>query len=94
MFQGTTNVFGLCLVGRTHPKILQFDLAPSITILFGKQNVIGSQKNYRIALQKTNNLLTLCLTEQHCQAARSHPFSTMRLTPSSLQQHIGGGTNP
>ena len=56
------------------PKIFWFDSTPSIIILFGKHNVIGSQKNYRIALQKTNNLLALCLTEQPCQAAKKHPF--------------------
>lgn len=78
-FLGTTNVFRLCLVARTHPKILQFDFSPSIIILFGKHNVVGSQKNYRIALQKTNNLLALCLTEQHCQPARNHPFSTIHV---------------
>lgn len=32
------------------------------------QRIIGQ------ALQKTNNLLALCLTEQHCQSARNHPF--------------------
>lgn len=59
---------------RTHPKISLFDFSSFIIILFGKHNVILSQKNYRIALQKTNNLLALCLTEQHCLPASSHPF--------------------
>lgn len=71
---GDTNVFRLCLVVRVHPKILEFDFIPSIIILFGKHNAVGSQKNYRAALQKTNNLLALCLTEQHSQPARNHPF--------------------
>lgn len=56
------------------PKIPLFDFIPSIIILFGKHNTIGSQKNYTAALLKTNNLLALCLTEQHCQPARNHPF--------------------
>lgn len=71
---GDTNVFRLCLLVRVHPKILQFDFIPFIIILFGKHNAIGSQKNYRAALQKTNNLLALCLSEQHSQPARNHPF--------------------
>jgi hypothetical protein len=67
------------LVVRAHPIILQLDFTPSIIILFGKHNVVGSQKNYKIALQKKNNLLALCLTEQHCQNARSYPFSTIHV---------------
>lgn len=57
-----------------HPEILQFDFSPSIIIPLGKHNAICSQKNYTTALQKTNNLLALCLTEQQCQSARNHPF--------------------
>lgn len=69
-----TNVFRLFVMVRVHPKILQFDFSPSIIIPFGKHNAICSQKNYTTVLQKTNNLLALCLTEQHCQSARNHPF--------------------
>ena len=68
-----TNVLRLFVV-RVHPEIRQFDFSPSIIIPLGKHNAICSQKNYMTALQKTNNLLALCLTEQQCQSARNHPF--------------------
>lgn len=71
---GNTNVIRSRIVVGVHPKILQFDFSPSIIIPIGKHNATYSQKNYRAALQKTNNLLALCLTEQHCQSARNHPF--------------------
>lgn len=69
-----TNVFKLFVMVGVHFEILQFDFSPSIIIPFGKHNAICSQKNYTTVLQKTNNLLALCLTEQHCQSARNHPF--------------------
>lgn len=69
-----TNVLRLFLMVRVHPEILHFDFSPSIIIPLGKHNAICSQKNYTTALQKTNNLLALCLTEQQCQSARNHPF--------------------
>lgn len=71
---GDSKCIQIILLLRTHPKISLFDFSSFIIILFGKHNVIRSQKNYRIALQKTNNLLALCLTEQHCLPASSHPF--------------------
>lgn len=69
-----TNVFKLFVMVGVHSEILQFDFSPSIIIPFGKHDAICSQKNYMTVLQKTNNLLALCLTEQHCQSARNHPF--------------------
>lgn len=60
------NAFRPCLPPRMLLKISLFDYGPFIIILFGKHNVICSHKNYRVAQQKTNNLLALCLNEQPC----------------------------
>lgn len=60
------NAFRPCLPLRMLLKISLFDYGPFIIILFGKHNVICSHKNYRVAQQKTNNLLALCLNEQPC----------------------------
>lgn len=72
---------------RTHHKISPFDLSSFIIILFGKHNVIRSQKNYRIALQKTNNLLALCLSEQRCLPASSHPFHCSHYSSQHSNMH-------
>lgn len=72
---------------RTHHKISLFDFSSFIIILFGKHNVIRSQKNYRIALQKTNNLLALCLSEQRCLPASSHPFHCSHYTSQHNKTH-------
>lgn len=60
------NAFRPCLPLRMLLKISLFDYGPFIIILFGKHSVICSHKNYRVAQQKTNNLLALCLNEQPC----------------------------